>query len=140
MASSSALLPLALACLLLLAPHAAQAAISCGQVISYLIPCLGYAQGTGPLTERCCSGVRGLNDAAQTTPDRQATCNCLKRSAAGVSGIQPGLISGIPSKCGINVPYRISPSTDCSRQVPDHHAKYYRSKHTDLKQLRAAFS
>ncbi|KAJ8511007.1 hypothetical protein OPV22_001441 [Ensete ventricosum] len=115
MASSSALLPLALACLLLLAPHAAQAAISCGQVISYLIPCLGYAQGTGPLTERCCSGVRGLNDAAQTTTDRQATCNCLKRSAAGVSGIQPGLISGIPSKCGINVPYRISPSTDCSR-------------------------
>ncbi|THU56467.1 hypothetical protein C4D60_Mb11t17560 [Musa balbisiana] len=127
MASSNALLAVALACLLLAAPHAAQAAIGCGQVVSYLIPCLGYAQGTGPLTEGCCSGVRALNGAAQTTPDRQATCNCLKRSAAGVSGIQPGLISGIPRKCGIDVPYRISPSTDCSRQVPDHHAKYYRS-------------
>ncbi|CAL9127814.1 unnamed protein product [Musa textilis] len=119
MARSGALLALVLACLLTAGAHAA---ISCGQVVSYLMPCLGYACAMGPLTAGCCSGVRALDGAARTTPDRQTTCNCLKRSTAGIEGLQPGLISGIPSKYGVNIPYSISPSTDCSRQVSERNA------------------
>ncbi|THU59753.1 hypothetical protein C4D60_Mb07t05390 [Musa balbisiana] len=116
MVRSGALLALVLACLLTAGAHAA---ISCGQVVSYLMPCLGYARAIGPLTAGCCSGVRALDGAARTTPDRQTTCNCLKRSTAGIEGLQPGLISGIPRKCGVNIPFSISPSTDCSRQVSE---------------------
>ncbi|CAL9150750.1 unnamed protein product [Musa hybrid cultivar] len=115
MARSGALLALVLACLVTAGAHAA---ISCGQVVSYLTPCLGYARAIWPLTAGCCSGVRALDGAARTTPDRQTTCNCLKRSTAGIQGLKPGLISGIPRKCGVNIPYSISPSTDCSRQIP----------------------
>nr|1AFH_A Chain A, MAIZE NONSPECIFIC LIPID TRANSFER PROTEIN [Zea mays]1FK0_A Chain A, NONSPECIFIC LIPID-TRANSFER PROTEIN [Zea mays]1FK1_A Chain A, NON-SPECIFIC LIPID TRANSFER PROTEIN [Zea mays]1FK2_A Chain A, NONSPECIFIC LIPID-TRANSFER PROTEIN [Zea mays]1FK3_A Chain A, NONSPECIFIC LIPID-TRANSFER PROTEIN [Zea mays]1FK4_A Chain A, NONSPECIFIC LIPID-TRANSFER PROTEIN [Zea mays]1FK5_A Chain A, NONSPECIFIC LIPID-TRANSFER PROTEIN [Zea mays]1FK6_A Chain A, NON-SPECIFIC LIPID TRANSFER PROTEIN [Zea mays]1FK len=91
-------------------------AISCGQVASAIAPCISYArgQGSGP-SAGCCSGVRSLNNAARTTADRRAACNCLKNAAAGVSGLNAGNAASIPSKCGVSIPYTISTSTDCSR-------------------------
>ncbi|XP_010253093.1 PREDICTED: non-specific lipid-transfer protein 1-like [Nelumbo nucifera] len=91
------------------------AAISCGQVVSNLSPCIVYLRTGGPLPPKCCSGVRTLSRAARTTADRQTTCICLKSSAAGVPGIKPALASSLADKCGVNLPYKISPSTDCSR-------------------------
>ncbi|XP_020099788.1 non-specific lipid-transfer protein 1-like [Ananas comosus] len=93
-----------------------EAAITCGQVSSLLSQCIAYARsGTGTPPAGCCSGVRSLNAAAQSTADRQAACNCLKQEAASVSGLKPGAISSIPSACGVSVPYTISTSTDCSK-------------------------
>ncbi|XP_042471288.1 non-specific lipid-transfer protein 1-like [Zingiber officinale] len=101
--------------ILLGAAMTVEAQITCTQVVSYLFPCLGYVQGIQPLTGSCCNGVRSLNAAAKSREDRQTTCNCLMRTAAGVQGIQPGLISGIPAKCNVAVPYPINPNADCSR-------------------------
>ncbi|KAE8693038.1 Detected protein of unknown function [Hibiscus syriacus] len=74
MASS---MSLKLACVLVLclavASPQAQGAITCGQVISYLAPCIVYVRNNG---------------AGGGVP---ATC-CM---------------------CGLNSPYKISPSTDC---------------------------
>ncbi|XP_038980837.1 non-specific lipid-transfer protein 1-like [Phoenix dactylifera] len=103
-----------LAVLLVAAPHTADA-ITCGQVVSYLTPCINYVRNGGQIPGACCSGVRGLAAAAKTTPDRRTACTCLKNAAAGISGLKTGLIAGIPGKCGVRVPYAISPSTDCSR-------------------------
>nr|AND94601.1 lipid transfer protein [Hordeum vulgare subsp. vulgare] len=92
---------------------AADAAISCGQVSSALSPCISYARGNGakpPVT--CCSGVKRLAGAAQSTADKQAACKCIK-SAAG--GLNAGKAAGIPSMCGVSVPYAISASVDCSK-------------------------
>jgi hypothetical protein len=108
----SALLVLALAAI---SVPRAESAISCGTVVSYLSPCIAYARGQRPLSAGCCSGVKGLNAAAQTTPDRQQACACLKSASAGISGLNPTTTAGIPSKCGVNIPYAISPSTDCSK-------------------------
>ncbi|XP_020252775.1 non-specific lipid-transfer protein-like [Asparagus officinalis] len=94
---------LVLALIAVAAPRA-ESAISCGSVVSYLGPCIKYAQGQGPLTPGCCSGVKGLNAAAQSTP-----------ASAGISGLNPQLTAGIPAKCGVNIPYAISTSTDCSK-------------------------
>ncbi|XP_010252072.1 PREDICTED: non-specific lipid-transfer protein 1-like [Nelumbo nucifera] len=91
------------------------AAISCGQLASLLSPCVNYFVKGGPLPPACCSGVRTLNSAAKTTADRQATCQCLKSAAASIPGLNLGLANSIPGKCGVNFPYKISPSTDCSR-------------------------
>ncbi|GKV02301.1 hypothetical protein SLEP1_g14755 [Rubroshorea leprosula] len=111
-------LTLKLACVVLLsmvvsAPVAQ--ALTCNEVISGLTPCIGYLTGSGALSSGCCSGVQSLNSAAKTTADRQAACNCLKNTAKSMTGINYGLAAGLPGKCGVNIPYAISPSTDCSK-------------------------
>lgn len=63
----------------------------------------------------CCSGIKSLNAAAKTTPDRQAACNCIKGASKGIPGINYGLASSLPGKCSVSIPYKISPSTDCSK-------------------------
>ncbi|MFS8014037.1 putative plant lipid transfer protein/Par allergen [Helianthus anomalus] len=101
------------ACMVVSAPHA-EAAITCGQVVSKLVPCLGYLQTGGTPTPACCNGVTSLNAAAQSTPDRQTACNCLKSSYSSYPNINPANAASLPGKCGVNIPYKISPSTDCS--------------------------
>ena len=115
MARSLALLSLLVLALVAVAAPRAESAISCGTVVSQLSPCIKYAQGQAPISPACCNGVKGLNAMAQTTPDRQQACACLKSASAGISGLNPGLTAGIPSKCGVNIPYAINPSTDCSK-------------------------
>ncbi|PIA32477.1 hypothetical protein AQUCO_04500232v1 [Aquilegia coerulea] len=100
--------------MLVTAPYAAQGAISCGQVVNKLSPCIKYLQGAGPLPPACCAGVRALNGAAKTTPDRQTACGCIK-SAANSFKVNPGLANGLPGKCGVSIGYPISPSVDCSK-------------------------
>ncbi|CAN1166205.1 Non-specific lipid-transfer protein [Linum perenne] len=92
----------------------ASAAVSCGMVTSSVGPCISYVMGNGPLTPGCCSGVKSLNAAAASTPDRQTACRCLKSTTASIPGINYGLASGLPGKCGVNVGYPISPSVDCN--------------------------
>ncbi|KAG5582185.1 hypothetical protein H5410_052812 [Solanum commersonii] len=102
-------------CMIVVAPHAE--ALNCGQVTSGLAPCLPYLQGRGPLGG-CCGGVKGLLGAAKTPADRKTACTCLKSAASAIKGIDVGKAAGIPSVCGVNIPYKISPSTDCSKYGP----------------------
>lgn len=90
-------------------------AITCGQVTSNLAPCINYVKSGGVVPPGCCNGIRTLNAAAKTTADRQTTCNCLKQAAASIPGLNLNLVAGLPGKCGVNVPYKISPSTNCAR-------------------------
>ena len=94
---------------------AASAAISCGQVASVVAPCISYVRGIGTLSAACCGAVRVLNAEAKTTPDRQAACSCLKNLAGRIPGLNPAIAAGLPSKCGVNIPFPISTSTDCSK-------------------------
>lgn len=101
----------------LFAASQADAAVTCGQVVSNLRSCIPYVIGrVAALPPACCNGVRTLNDAARTTADRRATCNCIRQQASGL-GVQNGRLSGVPSSCGVQLPYPISTSTDCSRLV-----------------------
>ena len=101
---------------LVLAVHAPAAeALSCGTVSSNLAPCISYARGVGSLPPTCCNGIRTVNDLAKTTKDRQDACRCLQQAAASIKGLILGLVAGIPGKCGVSIPYKISPSTNCNR-------------------------
>ncbi|MBC2899274.1 hypothetical protein CFC21_112125 [Triticum aestivum] len=92
---------------------ATEATVSCGQVSSALSPCIPYARGNGANPPAaCCSGVRSLASSARSTADKQAACKCIKSAAAGLI---PGKAAGIPTKCGVSVPYAISSSVDCSK-------------------------
>ncbi|GAB4856243.1 hypothetical protein Ancab_014170 [Ancistrocladus abbreviatus] len=117
MASSSALFKLLCAVFLCMAVAAplADAAITCGLVVSKVSPCLGYLQRNVPLPPACCAGIRSLNSLAKTTTDRQAACNCLKSLSSSASGINYPKAAGLPGKCGVSVGFPISPNTDCSK-------------------------
>ncbi|CAK8575193.1 unnamed protein product [Lathyrus sativus] len=90
-------------------------AISCGQVSKSLKPCMHYLKNGGAVSPSCCAGVKGLVNAARTIADRRTTCECLKSSAATFKEIIVGFAAVLPAKCGANIPYKISPSTNCSR-------------------------
>ncbi|EEF33672.1 Nonspecific lipid-transfer protein precursor, putative [Ricinus communis] len=96
-------------CLVVAMPMTTEA-ITCGQVVSGLSSCLSYLRSGGAVPPACCNGVRGLNSAAKTTADRQQVCECLKSAAAGINLSNA---SSLPGKCNVNIPYKISPSTDC---------------------------
>ncbi|KAK4800337.1 hypothetical protein SAY86_020824 [Trapa natans] len=118
--ATSSLLKLAnclLVVYLVMASPKAVTAITCGQVASKLGPCLPYVKGTGAsiVPPPCCSGIKFLLQAAKTTLDRQTICKCLKSFAGSVPGVNYSLVAGLPSKCGVSIPYKISPSTDCNR-------------------------
>ncbi|PON92750.1 Lipid transfer protein/Par allergen [Trema orientale] len=89
-------------------------AITCGQVATYVSPCISYLRTGGTVPGTCCSGVRSLNSAAATTADRQATCRCLVTAASNLPGLNPTLISSLPSACGVSLPFKISSSTNCN--------------------------
>ncbi|KAA3455509.1 non-specific lipid-transfer protein-like [Gossypium australe] len=93
----------------------AKGAISCGQVISALTPCIPYVRNNGAVgvPAPCCNGIRSLNAAAQSTPERQSACNCVKALAASISGINYDLTNKLPGMCGVHSPFKISPSTNC---------------------------
>ncbi|KQJ89448.1 non-specific lipid-transfer protein 4.1 [Brachypodium distachyon] len=115
-ASAAQLVLLAAMAALLLSAFVTDAAISCGQVNSAVGPCLSYARGTGASpSAACCNGVKSLAAAAKSSADKKAACACLKSAAGRMSGLNAGNAAAIPSKCGVSIPYTISPSVDCSR-------------------------
>ncbi|TKY63629.1 Non-specific lipid-transfer protein 3 [Spatholobus suberectus] len=97
-----------------------QAEVTCNQVVSNLTPCISYVvYGGAKVPSQCCNGIRNLYNLAPTKPDRQAACNCIKNgvrnSGFTYSKFNLNLAASLPKKCGVNIPYQISPDTDCSR-------------------------
>ncbi|PON92751.1 Lipid transfer protein/Par allergen [Trema orientale] len=82
-----------------------------------LTPCISYVANGGTVPAACCNGIRTLYGRAQTIADRQGVgvCKCVKDDISSFSynGYDVDLDAGLPSKCGVNLPYKISPSTDC---------------------------
>jgi len=113
---------LAIVCLVLGAATIprAQAAVTCGQVVNNLTPCISYVMyGGATVPAQCCNGIRNLYGLAQTKPDRQAVCNCIKNAVSGsgfsYSNFNLNLAASLPKRCGVNIPYQISPNTNCNR-------------------------
>ncbi|KAI4353516.1 hypothetical protein L6164_002460 [Bauhinia variegata] len=102
-----------LMCMAVMGAPITQATITCGQVTSAVAACLSYVTDKGDLTTACCDGVKKLAAAAKTTADKQAACRCLKSAAASIPNLNAGKAAGLPGKCGVNVPFKISTSTNC---------------------------
>nr|AAL32039.1 lipid transfer protein-like protein [Retama raetam] len=103
-----------LICMVMVGAAPIAQAITCGQVVSNLTPCITYLQRGGAVPGQCCNGVKTLVSSAQTTADKQTACNCLKSTAATIPNINFGNAGSLPGKCGVNLPYKISPSTNCA--------------------------
>ncbi|KAI3666827.1 hypothetical protein L6452_41865 [Arctium lappa] len=96
-------------------PYTAEGAMTCQMVVSSLTPCASYLTRGGPVPPSCCSGITSLYKAATTTVDRQTACRCMEQAAGMVPGIDLQNAGSLPGKCGVNIPYKISPTTDCSK-------------------------
>nr|ABR18323.1 unknown [Picea sitchensis] len=95
--------------------QAESADISCGTVTSDLIQCVGYlTSGQGKPNPNCCGGVKKLAGLATTTPARRTVCNCLKKAYSQFPNVNSAAVSNLPGSCGVNLPFKISPQTDCS--------------------------
>eukprot|EP01018_Ginkgo_biloba_P035307 Gb_41633 [translate_table: standard] len=93
----------------------ADSAFQCSTLTTDLAPCLPFLVGNDAQpTPGCCNGLKSLNAATTTTPDRQAACNCIK-SAGRSYGINFSKAAKLPGLCGVNVGVPISASTDCSK-------------------------
>jgi hypothetical protein len=100
-------------------PAAVRAAMSCNTVYNTLMPCLPFVQMGGNLpTPTCCGGIRSLLSQAGATADRRTICGCLKNVAARYSGsTYITRAASLPSKCGVNLPYKISGDVNCNTYV-----------------------
>ncbi|PWA83489.1 plant lipid transfer protein/Par allergen [Artemisia annua] len=95
--------------------HAVEGEVTCDQVVSNMAPCATYlTSNRDSVPSGCCRGINSLNNAARTTPDRQAVCRCLEQTASQLSDVDPEKARSLPEKCGVNLPFEISPRTDCS--------------------------
>jgi hypothetical protein len=118
-APAALLVVAALLAVVALAPRGASAALSCSTVYTTLLPCLGYVQSGGAVPKECCAGIKNLVSRAGSTPDRRVACSCLKSIAARAGG-GPYLsrAEGLPGRCSVQPPFKISPDVNCNSYVP----------------------
>lgn len=90
------------------------AAVTCGQVAASISSCINYAKGPGGIPPvPCCNGIRGMWNRAVTTPDRQIACRCLKSIATNIPNVNMATVGTLPAQCHVDIPYKISLSTNC---------------------------
>lgn len=93
-------------------------ALSCLQVETKLMTCVPYVTGNGGyVPQPCCDGVKAINNQAVTKSDRQAACRCIKTATSAIQGLNMDILAGLPSKCGVHLPYTLGPSTTCEKYV-----------------------
>ncbi|VYS65568.1 unnamed protein product [Arabidopsis thaliana] len=106
-------------CLLLASIFAwgSEAAISCNAVQANLYPCVVYVVQGGAIPYSCCNGIRMLSKQATSASDKQGVCRCIKSVVGRVSysSIYLKKAAALPGKCGVKLPYKIDPSTNCNR-------------------------
>ncbi|CAL1370071.1 unnamed protein product [Linum trigynum] len=95
------------------------AVVGCNDVRSKAGPCLSYAEGKGDqntVPPACCNGMRNISAEAKTVEDKKGVCNCLKQVFQMFKkGLVDSWLQQIPSRCGVDVPFKLSIDADCNR-------------------------
>ncbi|KAL8126856.1 hypothetical protein AgCh_013959 [Apium graveolens] len=90
-------------------------ALTCSSIGPSIVQCSPYARGAFIRPSvGCCNAVRSIYAQARTTQDRRTLCNCLKRTASSVRGIQLSSIAAIPQRCGLRVSFPTNPNINCN--------------------------
>ncbi|CAI9758843.1 unnamed protein product [Fraxinus pennsylvanica] len=100
--------------MVVVAPYS-EAAISCNMVATSLAPCLNYVLSGGAVPTACCNGISSLYNSLKTTWLAVWQTRTLKSVAGSASATSFKNAASLPSKCGLNIPYKLSPSVDCSK-------------------------
>ncbi|GJX68451.1 non-specific lipid-transfer protein 1-like protein [Tanacetum coccineum] len=95
-------------------PRLTEGGVTCQLVVSSLTPCITYLVRGGQVPNRCCKGVKSLYKEASTTKDRQTACQCIEQATKLVPEIKIDHAQDLPGKCDVYIPYKISPTFNCS--------------------------
>lgn len=105
-----------LVCMLVAAAHQhVDASLTCAEITTLLTPCIPYAIVGGTVPTICCEGIKTLNAASNGTADDRAACSCIMNGLKPIPGINYDLVGTLPEACGTTCPYKITPTTDCSK-------------------------
>ncbi|XP_040992054.1 non-specific lipid-transfer protein 1-like [Juglans microcarpa x Juglans regia] len=104
-----------LVCVMLVVAAHVDATLTCREITNLLSPCVGYVIFGGTVPTICCDGIKALNAASNGKADDRAACRCIKKGLSGISGINYDLVGTLPETCGTTCPYKITPTTDCSK-------------------------
>ncbi|TVU44476.1 hypothetical protein EJB05_03919, partial [Eragrostis curvula] len=91
--------------------------VSCGDVVSALVPCSAFLTGAGPATPpaACCDGARSLLRMAGTADARRAMCRCMVQAAPSF-GVLLDRAQELPDRCNIDFKLPIGGvNTDCNK-------------------------
>ncbi|XP_047952091.1 non-specific lipid-transfer protein 1-like [Salvia hispanica] len=94
---------------------AAPPKITCGDVTTTLAPCFEYVLSGGKVPGNCCQGVKSLYKAANTAANRRSVCICLKSVTGSASPAAVKNAKSLPGKCGVSLPFEITPAIDCNK-------------------------
>ncbi|XP_045823612.1 non-specific lipid-transfer protein 1-like [Trifolium pratense] len=103
-----------MACMLIASSHA-KATLTCDQVTIWLTPCIPYGMLGGSVSPMCCQGVHSINAAYKNGDDRRLACQCIQDKAAQIPLLDYTRVNQIGELCGSECPYKVYPSTDCSK-------------------------
>ncbi|THG04923.1 hypothetical protein TEA_012145 [Camellia sinensis var. sinensis] len=78
------------------------AAITCQEAITKMLPCQQYLVGNSGITVPCCQGVQALNQMATSITDRQTVCRCFKQVGPSL-GVKVDKAKQLPSLCKIDI-------------------------------------
>lgn len=108
---------LVLVCMMVSAAKA-KTYLPCNEVVvNSLRPCvIDIAYGES-VSDTCCGGIKSLQHLAKTRAERTSICTCLEQFLDGYPYTDDHVRLGaaLPQKCGVNLPYMISPTMDCNR-------------------------
>ncbi|WJX67344.1 hypothetical protein P8452_51819 [Trifolium repens] len=92
---------------------------SCESVNDHLKPCLTYLAGmTYKPRPLCCQGAKNIVLLASTSfEDKWLACNCVKTLAQILMPKAQQNAIDLPKKCGVQFPFEISATIDCSRDI-----------------------
>ncbi|XAR63256.1 hypothetical protein NMG60_11023133 [Bertholletia excelsa] len=88
-------------------------AITYGQVVASLAPCVPYLTGGGNPAPACWNGVKAIEGMASNTVDKRAACNCIKQAAIRYSSLKDDAAQALLTKCGVPMDIPVSWSTNC---------------------------
>lgn len=118
----SGFIPILLIALLFVTASIPVESVGCSAIASQLLSCNGYVTGRvrGNVPPACCNGMKKIkNMVGDNTKERRKACSCIQKLATELIGFKDDVASKLPKKCGVEIPYKISKKTDCSKLV-DH--------------------
>ncbi len=77
---------------------------------------IDIAYGDQSVSDTCCGGILSLRQLAKTKMESRSIYTCLKKFLRGFPYTDDHVRLGaaLPEKCGVNLPYVISPTMDCN--------------------------
>ncbi|KAK2414900.1 non-specific lipid-transfer protein [Trifolium repens] len=97
----------------------------CDKIRHAFIPtCFPYLRNPDssiPPPEPCCNALKDINNEIPDTDERRVACKCMQFVITITPGADlPDRAIALPGKCGVDLPFQLSPWEECDRYISNH--------------------